>query len=64
MLIILPDKSMKMLPPDPIRIDEILLLLGFNPSAVIVVRNNAIVPDDLVADGDDEIRIIQVSHGG
>jgi sulfur carrier protein ThiS len=31
---------------------------------VIVARNGVLVPEDAIAGGDDQVRIIRVSHGG
>ena len=64
MKVILPDKSHHILPPDPLDIDDILLAFGCNPTTVIVIRNGTLVPEDFIAGGDDEIRIVSVSHGG
>jgi len=64
MQVILPDKSRHTLPPDPLDIHEILLAFGCNPTTVIVIRNGTVVPEDFIARGDDEIRIVSVSHGG
>lgn len=64
MQVILPDKSRRILPPDPLGIHEILRICGCNPTDVIAIRNGTIVPEDFIASGDDEIRIISVSHGG
>lgn len=64
MQVILPDKSRHTLPQDPQDIRGILLKFGCNPTSVIVIRNGIVVPEDFTARGDDEIRIISVSHGG
>ena len=49
---------------EPACISRILDRLGINPSEVIVSRNGKLVPEDAVANGDDEIRIIRIAHGG
>ncbi|MBN1167262.1 MAG: MoaD/ThiS family protein [Methanospirillaceae archaeon] len=64
MQIILPDKSSRIISKDNVPIREILLDLGFAPSGVIVIKNGSVVPDDLIAGDDDEIRIIKIAHGG
>lgn len=64
MQVILPDKSHHTLPPDSMDIRDILLAFGCNPTTVIVIRNGTLVPEDFIARGDDEIRIVSVSHGG
>ena len=64
MQVILPDRSRHLLPPEPTPIEDILVALGLNPASVIVIRNGMVVPEDVLAEGEDELRIIQVSHGG
>ena len=64
MQVILPDRSRRLLPPDPTLIEDILIALELNPASVIVIRNGMVVPEDVLAEGEDELRIIQVSHGG
>ena len=64
MQIILPDRSVRTLSRASAPIEEILLELGSNPTAVIVVKNGTIVPEDVTADESDEIRILRFSHGG
>lgn len=64
MRIILPDKSVRTVSRASATIEEILLELGINPTTVIVVKNGTIVPEDVTADEDDEIRILRFSHGG
>jgi sulfur carrier protein len=46
------------------RVAEVLLALDLNPAGVIVSRNGRVIPEDTVLGGDDEIRVIRVSHGG
>jgi sulfur carrier protein ThiS len=64
MRIILPDRSVRTFTGDPLRIEQILAELGMNAAAVIVVKNGKVVPEDDIADENDEIRIIRVAHGG
>ena len=64
MQVILPDKTIRTLPGDPVAIERILVGMGIMPSGVIVVRNGRVVPEDTIASGDDQIRIIRVAHGG
>ena len=64
MKIILPDATIQEVPGDPARLLVILDQLGINPAEVIVSRNGKLVPEDAVARGDDEIRIIRIAHGG
>lgn len=64
MQVILPDRSTRTLPGTMRTIESILLELGIRPSGVIVARNGVLVPEDAVAGGDDQIRIIRVAHGG
>ncbi|MCX6693555.1 MAG: MoaD/ThiS family protein [Methanomicrobiales archaeon] len=64
MQVILPDKSVRTLPGDPLPVAQILMSLGIKPSGVIVVKNGCLVPDDVLARGDDQIRLIRIAHGG
>jgi sulfur carrier protein ThiS len=64
MRIILPDRSVRAFTGNPITIEQILAELGMNAAAVIVVKNGKVVPEDDIADENDEIRIIRVAHGG
>jgi sulfur carrier protein ThiS len=64
MQVILPDKTIRTLPGDPLPVGRILLDLGIIPSGVIVVKNGRVVPDDVIASGEDRIRIIRIAHGG
>ncbi|WP_153015866.1 MoaD/ThiS family protein [Methanofollis ethanolicus] len=45
-------------------VEAVLLMLGVNPVEVIVSRNGALVPEDTVVGGDDELRVIRFVHGG
>ena len=64
MKIILPDSTTETMPGEPVSISRILDRWGINPSEVIVSRNGRLVPEDAVASGGDEIRIIRIAHGG
>jgi sulfur carrier protein len=64
MRITLPDRNVRILTISPTPIEQILLQLGINPAGVIVLRNGRVVPEDVIADENDEIRIIRVAHGG
>jgi sulfur carrier protein ThiS len=64
MQVILPDRTVQTMPGDPVPIEQLLLRLGILPTGVIVVKNGRIVPDDVIASGDDVVRIIRVAHGG
>ncbi len=64
MKIILPDKTIQEKTGDPVSITRILDQLAIRPAEVIVSRNGILVPEDAVAGGDDEIRIIRIAHGG
>ncbi|MFA6226127.1 MAG: MoaD/ThiS family protein [Methanoregula sp.] len=64
MKIIFPDSTIETMAGEPVSISQILDRRGINPSEVIVSRNGKLVPEDAVASGDDEIRIIRIAHGG
>ncbi len=64
MQVILPDKTVVTRPGDPVPIETILADLGMIPATVIVQKNGKIVPEDVIASGDDQIRIIRIAHGG
>jgi sulfur carrier protein len=64
MKIILPDKSIRTAESDPVTVESLLMDLGFDPIAVIVARNGTVVSEDAVVGDDDEVRIIQIAHGG
>jgi sulfur carrier protein ThiS len=48
----------------PLRIELLLSDLGINPVEVVIAKNGRLVPEIEYADGEDEIRIYRVSHGG
>jgi sulfur carrier protein ThiS len=64
MKIIFPDSTTEIMGGGPVSIGSILQRRGINPSEVIVSRNGKLVPEDAVASGEDEIRIIRIAHGG
>ncbi len=64
MNLILPDRSTRVTDPTPATIEAILQSEGINPLEVMVARNGKLVPEDTLVSGDDEIRIIRISHGG
>jgi sulfur carrier protein len=64
MKLILPDRTIQVTDPAPATIEKILQREGINPLEVMVSRNGKLVPEDTLVSGDDEIRIIRISHGG
>jgi sulfur carrier protein ThiS len=64
MLITLPDGSRKEIAEDGARIEEILKKLGINPEEVIVAKNGKIVPEEEIAGGYDELKVVRFVHGG
>jgi sulfur carrier protein ThiS len=64
MQVILPDKTLVTRPGDPVAIAAILSDLGILPASVIVLKNGKLVPEDVTASGDDQVRIIRIAHGG
>ncbi len=64
MRITLPDRTVRILEMSPSPIEQILLQMGISPAGVIVIKNGRIVPEDTIADDNDDVRIIQVAHGG
>ncbi|HQJ39228.1 MAG TPA: thiamine biosynthesis protein ThiS [Methanoregulaceae archaeon] len=64
MQVILPDKTHVTLPGDPVAIAAILADLCILPASVIVLKNGKLVPEDVTASGDDQVRIIRIAHGG
>jgi sulfur carrier protein len=64
MKIFFPDSTTETIGVEPVSIGRILQQRGINPSEVIVSRNGKLVPEDAVAGGNDEIRIIRIAHGG
>jgi sulfur carrier protein len=64
MKLILPDRSTRVIDPAPATVEEILQSEGINPVEVMVSRDGKLIPEDTLVSGDDEIRIIRISHGG
>jgi sulfur carrier protein len=64
MKLILPDRSSRILDPEPSTVEAILQKEGINPLEVMVSRDGKLVTEDSVVSGDDELRIIRISHGG
>lgn len=64
MKLILPDRTIRNLGREPLTIDTILRAEGINPIEVMVSRDGRLVTEDTVAGGDDELRVIRISHGG
>lgn len=49
---------------DACTIGELLSRFGINPLEVVVSVNGRIAPEDAIAGGDDQVRIIRIAHGG
>lgn len=64
MKIILPDRKTIEEDREPAVIKDILESLGINPASVIVAKNGTIVPDDVILENADELKIISFAHGG
>jgi len=64
MKLILPDQKTIDIDRVPAPVEKVLLELGINPLEVIVARNGKMISEDTVVEGDDEIRIIRIAHGG
>jgi sulfur carrier protein len=64
MKLILPDRSTRVIDPAPATVEAILQREGIDPVGVMVSRNGKLIPEDTLVSGDDEIRIIRISHGG
>jgi sulfur carrier protein len=64
MKLILPVRSIRVTCPAPATVGEVLQREGINPLEVMVSRNGKLIPEDTPVDGDDELRIIRISHGG
>jgi len=64
MKLILPDRSTRVIDPTPATIETIMQREGINPLEVMVSRDGKLVTEDTVVSGDDELRIIRISHGG
>lgn len=64
MKITLPDKIIIERKIQPSVIRDIVKSLDINPSSVIVAKNGNIVPDDVIIEDADELKIIAFAHGG
>jgi sulfur carrier protein len=64
MNLILPDRSIRKINPAPATVEAILEKEGINPLEVLVSRDGTLIPEDTLVSGDDELRIIRISHGG
>jgi sulfur carrier protein len=64
MNLILPDRSIRVIDSAPATVEAILQREGINPLEVMVVRDGLLIPEDTLVSGDDELRIIRISHGG
>jgi sulfur carrier protein len=64
MKLILPDRITRVIDPAPATVEAILQREGINPLEVMVSRNGKLVTEDTLVSGDDELRIIRISHGG
>jgi sulfur carrier protein len=64
MKLILPDRSIRVIDPAPVTVETILQKEGINPLEVMVSRDGKLVTEDTLVCGDDELRIIRISHGG
>ena len=64
MKLILPDGASRILDPAPATVETILQKEGINPLEVMVSRDGKLITEDTLVSGDDELRIIRISHGG
>ena len=64
MKLILPDRSARVLDIPPSPLEAILLGEGINPLEVIASRNGVLITEDTVVGTEDEIRLLQIAHGG
>ena len=64
MNLILPDRSIRVIDPAPVTVETILQKVGINPLEVMVSRDGKLITEDTLVSGDDELRIIRISHGG
>jgi sulfur carrier protein ThiS len=59
-----PDGRMKTVPAGSCTAEGLLARLGINPYGVILSRDGRLITEDTPLDEDDEIRLIDVVHGG
>lgn len=64
MKLILPDRSTRITDPNPATVEVVLQNEGINPLEVLVSRDGKLVTEDTLVSGNDELRIIRISHGG
>jgi sulfur carrier protein len=64
MRIVLPDRTIAERGSEPASIEEVLKDLGINPLEVMVTHQGRLIPEDAILEGDEEIRLIRISHGG
>lgn len=64
MKLILPDRSIRVIDPALTTVETILQKEGINPLEVMVSRNGKLITENTLVSGDDEIRVIRISHGG
>ena len=65
MKLILPDRTIRVIDvPVPVPVSEILEREGINPLDVMVTREKRLVPEETMVCGDDELRVVRISHGG
>jgi sulfur carrier protein len=64
MNLILPDRSKRVIDSAPATVESILQKEGINPMEVMVSRDGKLITEDTLVSGDDELRIIRISHGG
>jgi sulfur carrier protein len=64
MKLILPDKSTRITDTATATVEAILQKEGINPLEVMVSRDGKLITEDTLVNGNDELRIIRISHGG
>jgi sulfur carrier protein len=64
MNLILPDGSTRHIDPAPATVEAVLRTLDINPLEVMVSRDGMLVTEDAMVGGNDELRVIRISHGG
>jgi sulfur carrier protein len=64
MKLILPDRSIRFIDPAPATVETILQNEGINPLEVMISRDGKLITEDTLVSGEEELRIIRISHGG
>lgn len=64
MKLILPDRSTRIISQEPATVEAVLQKENINPLEVMVSRDGMLITEDTLVSGDDELRIIRISHGG